>query len=128
MNAPCRACRGPACDVLLAANNQCDLDISYDAHHDALMRTTLTLDEDVARYLTERTRLTGASFKQVVNDTLRAGLEGAEKPAAAPPPFRVTPKAAGFRPGVDVRRLNQLNDELEAERLLHPPAAHIDKR
>ncbi len=86
------------------------------------MRTTLTLEDDVARRLTERTRLTGASFKQVVNETLRAGLEGAEKPAPPLPPFRVIPKAAGFRPGVDVRRLNQLNDELEAEVMLHPQA------
>jgi hypothetical protein len=86
------------------------------------MRTTLTLEDDVARRLTERTRLTGASFKQVVNETLRAGLEGAEKPAPALPAFQVIPKAAGFRPGVDVRRLNQLNDELEAEALLRPQA------
>jgi hypothetical protein len=80
------------------------------------MRTTLTLDEDVAHRLNERTRLTGESFKQVVNETLRAGLDGSEKPAGPLPPFRVMPKAAGFRTGVDVRRLNQLNDELETDR------------
>ena len=82
------------------------------------MRTTLTLDEDVARRLGEITRLTGASFKQVVNETLRAGLQGGQKPAPPLPPFRVKPKAGGFRTGVDVLRLNQLNDELESERLL----------
>jgi hypothetical protein len=91
------------------------LDINAVEHQDVSVRTTLTLDDDVARRLTERTRLTGASFKQVVNETLRAGLQGAEKPAAALPPFRVTPKPGGFRPGVDLRRLNQLNDELEIE-------------
>ena len=82
------------------------------------MRTTLTLDDDLARRLTERSRLTGASFKQVVNDALRAGLDGAEKPAMPLPPFRVTPWPGGFRPGVDLRRLNQLNDELEIEETL----------
>ena len=87
------------------------------AHHDVKMRTTLTLDEDVAHRLGELTRLSGASFKQVVNDTLRAGLQGTQKPAPAFSPFRVKPKAAGFRRGVDVQRLNQLNDELESERL-----------
>jgi hypothetical protein len=82
------------------------------------VRTTLTLDDDVAHRLIELTRLSGASFKQVVNDMLRAGLQGSEKPVEPLPPFRVTLKAAGFRSGVDVRRLNQLNDELENERLL----------
>ena len=92
------------------------------------MRTTLTLDEDVAHRLQERTRLTGASFKQVVNETLRAGLQGSEKPARPLPPFRVTPKAGGFRSGVDVRRLNQLNDELESEQLLDRLARSTDAR
>ena len=90
-------------------------------------RTTLTLDDDVAYRLNQRTRATGATFKQVVNDALRAGLDGSEKPGPSLPPFRVVPKAAGFRSGVDVLRLNQLDDELESERLLQglsrtPPA------
>ena len=92
------------------------------------MRTTLTLDEDVAHRLSERTRLTGASFKQVVNETLRAGLQGSDKPASPLPPFVVTPKAGGFRSGVDVRRLNQLNDELESERLLDKLSSSTDAR
>jgi len=82
------------------------------------MRTTLTLDDDVAHHLAERQRLTGESFKQLVNNTLRAGLQAGQQPGPAPAPFRVTPKAAGFRAGVDVRRLNQLNDEFESEAFL----------
>jgi len=31
------------------------------------------------------------------------------------PKFKVIPKACGFRSGVDVLRLNQLNDELKVE-------------
>jgi hypothetical protein len=31
------------------------------------------------------------------------------------PPFRVEPMSSAFRSGVDVFRLNQLNDQLEAE-------------
>ncbi len=105
-----------------------DLDINTSAHHDASMRTTLTLEEDVAIRLSERAKLTGASFKQVVNETLRAGLQHAEKPAPPSPAFHVTPKAAGFRPGVDVRRLNQLNDELEAETLVGAKVADQKSR
>jgi hypothetical protein len=79
------------------------------------MRTTLTLDDDIARELRSRAKLTGASFKQLVNDAIRAGLQAGKRPGSAPPPFEVTPKAAGFRAGVDVLRLNQLNDDLQIE-------------
>ena len=92
------------------------------------MRTTLTLDEDVAHHLAERHRLTGMSFKQLVNETLRAGFQAGQLPAAAPLPFRVTPKAAGFRTGVDVLRLNQLNDELESDAFLGKLASSAAKR
>ena len=77
------------------------------------MRTTLTLDDDIADSLKQRTRLLGLPFKQVVNDALRQGLS----PSAAKksPAFRVTPLPGGFQPGVDPLRLNQLNDELAVQ-------------
>jgi plasmid stability protein len=78
------------------------------------MRTTLTLDDDIAQQLQERARRSGESFKEVVNETLRRGLHG-EKPVSRLPRFEVSPKACGFRSGVDVLRLNQLNDDLEME-------------
>ena len=46
------------------------------------MRTTLTLDEDVARQLKERARRSGESFKEVVNSVLRQGLVHEKKPGA----------------------------------------------
>ena len=79
------------------------------------MRTTLTLDEDVAKQLREISRRSGESFKEVVNTTLRKGLRGGDKAAQRLPRFEIKPKACGFRAGVDVLRLNQLNDELEIE-------------
>lgn len=39
------------------------------------MRTTLTLDDDVAVRLEQEVRKRGDSFKAVVNDLLRAGLD-----------------------------------------------------
>lgn len=42
------------------------------------------------------------------------------------PRFKVTPKACGFQSGVDVLRLNQLNDELEMEELQRK-LARIDR-
>ena len=77
------------------------------------MRTTLTLDQDIADSLKQRTLLLGLPFKQVVNDALRQGLS--PSPAKSRPAFRVSPLPGGFLPGVDPLRLNQLNDELAVQ-------------
>ncbi len=78
------------------------------------MRTTLTLDDDLAESLRERARLHDLPFKQVVNDTLRRGLSPATGDAA-PPRYRVVPNSSGLVPGVDPLKLNQVYDQLEAE-------------
>lgn len=80
------------------------------------MRTTLTLDDDVAvklRDLAHRRRL---PFKEVVNSVLRRGLAAQESRAKPGRPFRVEVFRSRFRPGVDPLKLNQLSDELEARR------------
>ena len=77
------------------------------------MRTTLTLDPDVERSLKLRIRERKVSFKQAVNDALRAGL-GLER-RAKKPPFRVQAHSSGFMPGIDPDKLNKLADELEDE-------------
>lgn len=78
------------------------------------MRTTLTLDDDVARRLESEMKRSGGGMKAVVNRALRLGLGMLNKPVE-PAPFRVEPHAFGFRHGTDLDRLNQLVDELEAE-------------
>lgn len=78
------------------------------------MRTTLTLDRDVARRLALEMRRTGEGLKAVVNRALRIGLGMTDKPVR-PRRFTVEAHSFGFRPGVDLDRLNQLADELEAE-------------
>ena len=82
------------------------------------MRTTLTLDDDVARRLKELTREQGGSFKSTVNEVLRRGLTTGEKPLAARKPFEVQSARRGFRAGIDPLKLNQLSDELESEGFL----------
>lgn len=79
------------------------------------MRTTLTLDEDLAAALKKRARTTGRSFKEIVNEAIRLGLTTGASPAKQPEPFRVEPHACGFRTGVDIGRLNHLVDELALE-------------
>jgi hypothetical protein len=78
------------------------------------MRTTLTLDDDLAGLLKRRARELGIPFKEAVNRTIRAGLE---EEAAAPrhPAPKTIPHSFGFRPGIDLDKLGQLADELEAE-------------
>ena len=85
------------------------------------MRTTLTIDSDIADYLRQQSRLHGKSFKQVVNETLRRGMSPSvnERPRK---PFKVRPFSSEFAPGVDRLKLNQLNDELEVEDFLRESA------
>jgi len=80
----------------------------------SLMRTTLTIDDDLAGLLKRRARELDLSFKDVVNRTLRAGLGEDAKPRRHVAP-KTIPHAFGFRPGIDLDKLNQLADELEAE-------------
>jgi hypothetical protein len=78
------------------------------------MRTTLTLDDDLAGLLKEKAAKQGVSFKAIVNDTIREAL-GREAATSRPEAPKTIPHAFGFRPGVDLDKLNQLADDLEAE-------------
>ena len=77
------------------------------------MRTTLTLEPDVARQLRKKMTEKKLTLKQAVNEALRAGLKttATEKRHK----FVVEPHSCGFRAGIDLDKLNQLVDELEAE-------------
>jgi hypothetical protein len=76
------------------------------------MRTTLTLDPDIARRLKERAHATRSSFKDIVNETLRRGLSAQQGGAVAP--FVVTPhRMGGFLPGVDPTKLMAEAEELD---------------
>ena len=84
-------------------------------HHDASMRTTLTLDDDVAERLKRLAHRQRVSFKEVTNATLRRGLAAQERRRRKR--FRVITFNSAFRPGADQLRLNQLADNLELEDL-----------
>jgi hypothetical protein len=78
------------------------------------MRTTLTLDDDLAGLLKLRARELDIPFKEVVNRTIRAGL-GAPSAAGPGGPLRTIPHSFGFKPGIDLDKLGQLADALETE-------------
>lgn len=77
------------------------------------MRTTLTLEPDVAARLKQEVRRSGKGLKTLVNEALRLGLGLSGKPVRAPR-FQVRPHPFGFKVGVDLDRMNQLADELES--------------
>ncbi|MEW6369191.1 MAG: antitoxin [Acidobacteriota bacterium] len=79
------------------------------------MRTTVTLDDDVARELRARARRTDRSFKQVLNDTLRLAFSASRSGGRGLKRFRVRPHRSAFRQGIDVEKLNQLGDQLDVE-------------
>ncbi len=74
------------------------------------MRTTITLDPDVAARLRALARERGISFKAAVNAALRRGLAEGDEPAR---PFRVTPRPLDLRPGVDLDQALALAARLE---------------
>jgi len=77
------------------------------------MRTTLTIDPDVAQQIRHRMMQKNLPLKRVVNEALRAGLAASDKSKKVR--FVVEPHSCKFKAGVDMDKLNQLTDELEAE-------------
>lgn len=81
------------------------------------MRTTLTLEPDVAERLQEELERTNSSLKQVINEALRRGL--GIVPILQRERYRVLPHSSAFLAGIDTGKLNQLADELEAIEFLN---------
>lgn len=80
------------------------------------MRTTLTLDDDVEQRLRSLVRKTGKSFKQLVNDLLRVGMER-DSMAEAAPAFRVQARPMGLRAGYSLDDISGLLERIEREEL-----------
>lgn len=78
------------------------------------MRTTLTIEPDVAERVETEMRQTGRSMKAVINEALRSGLSQSGH-AKRQEPFEVKAKPLGLKPGFDPDRMNQLLDELQVE-------------
>jgi hypothetical protein len=78
------------------------------------MRTTVTLEPDVARLLNDQARRTRKSFKETLNTAVRVGLGGVAE-AFENREFVIEARPMQLRPGVDAGRFNALLDELDAE-------------
>ena len=83
------------------------------------MRTTLTLDDQIAKSLQEKAYQTRQSFKDVVNEALAIGLSVMDRPSE-PVAYRVSPASMGApRPGVDLVKALALAERLEDEAIAH---------
>lgn len=82
------------------------------------MRTTVTLEPELAKKLRDLAHRQGISFKEVLNDAIRRALSG-QVLSAEVGPFAFEPHRGGaFQPGIDPTKLNQLFDQIEVEDFL----------
>lgn len=76
------------------------------------MRTTVTLDPDVAARLRKLSNERGTSFKATINATLRAGLEAGRSEGRR---YDEQTTDLGILPGIDLTKAMRLASELEDE-------------
>lgn len=81
------------------------------------MRTTLTIDDDLAAAIEDLRKREGLSFKEALNQLIRAGVEYRARPPK-PREYRTATRRLGLRAGLDPVKLNQLADELESDRFV----------
>jgi hypothetical protein len=80
------------------------------------MRTTLTLDDDVAARLQAEARRTGRPFKTIVNERLRVALTQSAA-VQKRTPFKVEPRAMGGpAAGLSYDNVESLLEDIEGAR------------
>lgn len=77
------------------------------------MRTTLTLDDDIAAKLKAEARRAGRPFRDTVNETPRRGL-AARRVGSAQQPFQVATRDLGdLQPGLSPDNVGELLEQVE---------------
>ena len=77
------------------------------------MRTTLTLDDDVAAKLKTESQRAGRPFREIVNETLRRRLES-RRATAQPRAINVTARDLGnLKPGLSLDNVAELIEHVE---------------
>ncbi len=78
------------------------------------MRTTLTLDPDIAAKAKQGATRLGRPFKEVINAALRVGLDEILTPPAAQP-YETKPRRLGLRHGFSYDNISELVAGAEGE-------------
>jgi len=77
------------------------------------MRTTLTLDDDVAAKLKSESQRAGRPFREIVNDALRRGLDS-RRATSQRRAFEVTARDLGrLKPGLSLDNIAELIEQSE---------------
>ncbi len=79
------------------------------------MRTTVTLDPDVAAKLRAEARARDISFKEALNEAVRRGLRDDARPTV---PYAVPARRMEVRPGIDLDKALRLASEIEDEEIV----------
>jgi hypothetical protein len=79
------------------------------------MRTTVTLDPDVEAKLREVARERGISFKEALNNAVRAGLMATRGTRE----YRTPSRSLGLRPGINLDKALQVAADLEDAEIAH---------
>ena len=82
------------------------------------MRTTLTIEDRIARHLKELAHRSGKPFKTVVNETLRAGLAANAQPRKTKRCRLPVASMGRVAAGIDLTKALALADALEDEELI----------
>lgn len=85
--------------------------------YDAIMRTTLTIDDKLADALRKKAYESGKSFKEVVNRALQTGIQ-AEYALPQSRPYKIRPASlGGVLPGINLDKALRLSDEIETQEI-----------
>lgn len=92
------------------------LTAAHHGHTHQEVRTTLTLDDEVAAQLKKLMARRGVSLKQLVNDALREGLSLLGRPPAARTPYRTKPWTLGGSLVGSLDNVEEVLSRVEGER------------
>ncbi len=79
------------------------------------MRTTLSINDALLKEVRRRAGATGRSFRKMLEEIIAIGL-AASKKSAKKRQVRIKPRPLGLKPAYHKISLNQIFDQLEAER------------
>lgn len=79
------------------------------------MRTTITLDDGLARRLKDEMRARGTGFRETLEETLKRGLANNEV-NPKPGTFRVRAKPMRLKAGIDPCHMHDFETDLEMDR------------
>lgn len=105
--------------LLNLAKLRCIIDIILLDDCDVILRTTITIEDDLAMQIEDLRKREGLSFKEALNQLLRAGVQYQAQPPK-PHRYRTPTRKLGLNAGIDATKLSQLADECVQQWLAQP--------